>query len=168
MTPSDSKLLSGLDAADVHGYECSVNGEPAFPCDCEVPKQVDRLLALAREMDAALTVARNAVREAYCDGASRTFYALKGATPFGSERDEWEAEAEKRYPHAPWAHLLTIRALEEALRAADEWRGMDGDGISDPVRETIRKALGKDVTPGWDDVAREALKGDREKGGERQ
>ncbi len=39
-------------------------------------------------------------------------------------------------------HLLDVlQAQRAALRAVDDWRGLDGDGISDPVRSKLKAAL---------------------------
>jgi len=35
----------------------------------------------------------------------------------------------------------TVAAFVEAVKAADEWRGLDGDGIGDPVRALLKAAF---------------------------
>jgi len=39
------------------------------------------------------------------------------------------------------ALLARVERLERALEAVNDWRGLDGDGISDPTRMQVKAAL---------------------------
>jgi hypothetical protein len=43
-------------------------------------------------------------------------------------------------------------ALAAALRKVIDWRGLDGDGISDPLRADVAELLAKDETKGGDGI----------------
>ena len=40
--------------------------------------------------------------------------------------------------------LAEMDGLRTLLRRVDAWRGPDGDGITDPLRENIKKTLGEE------------------------
>ena len=96
MTPEDARLIADLDAADVHERFCSVNDEPAFPCDCDVRDWLPRLLTLVRAQEAALAalVSTCETDGGYTEAREREMLADLGDEAL--DKQPWKALREAR------------------------------------------------------------------------
>jgi len=52
-------------------------------------------------------------------------------------------DADDECPDIEYVHIDIVKELIDACCAAVTWRGLDGDGISDPVRKKIYVAIAK-------------------------